>query len=367
MYAAAEDPTRWPEALATAQNLAGAVAAGVFVQDLKERTGWLRVHLGGDARYVESYHRYYARINPWFATSEVTSRPGTVSLVGESRPLIGTEYYQDFWRPQGFGPTLSAYLRNDGRFVEGLILTREKGTNFTAAEVALLERLAPWLVQASRIEQALSAATAEREALSAAIEHVVHGVVLLDRQAEISFANSVARELLAEGDAIALKRGAIMAAGPCKGPSLTKLIDAALRTSLPGARPTGGLTSIERASGHPITVRVVPLPNGYRAAATQRAAVALFVVDQEKHHLLDQDELRKVYDLSPAEARLAVRIANGLTLDQIAQEIHGPGKETLRTQLRAVFRKTQTRRQAELMHVLLSRIGSARPPKPRQI
>jgi DNA-binding CsgD family transcriptional regulator len=63
--------------------------------------------------------------------------------------------------------------------------------------------------------------------------------------------------------------------------------------------------------------------------------------------------LQSLYDLTPAETRLAVEMANGRDLDEISEHF-GISKHTVRAQLKAVFQKTDTRRQAELVKLLLT-------------
>jgi DNA-binding CsgD family transcriptional regulator len=80
-----------------------------------------------------------------------------------------------------------------------------------------------------------------------------------------------------------------------------------------------------------------------------------------------------MFGLSPAEARLAVALHDGLSLTEIADRLT-LSRETLRTQLRMVFDKTGTRRQGALIRLLadLAREGrlvrqrhaEARAPRP---
>jgi len=61
--------------------------------------------------------------------------------------------------------------------------------------------------------------------------------------------------------------------------------------------------------------------------------------------------LRALFDLTPAEARIAAALAEGLTLDQIAARF-SVSVETVRSQVKAVLAKTGTHRQAELAALL---------------
>jgi DNA-binding CsgD family transcriptional regulator len=57
--------------------------------------------------------------------------------------------------------------------------------------------------------------------------------------------------------------------------------------------------------------------------------------------------IRGLFDLTPNEARVARGIAQGLTIDEIAS-CWSVERETVRTQLKAVFAKTGTSRQVEV-------------------
>ena len=69
----------------------------------------------------------------------------------------------------------------------------------------------------------------------------------------------------------------------------------------------------------------------------------------------------KLFNLTPAEGRLAAGIATGQDLDAYAQKAR-VGKSTVRSHLKSIFHKTGTRRQQELVR-LLSQVALARLPE----
>ena len=77
----------------------------------------------------------------------------------------------------------------------------------------------------------------------------------------------------------------------------------------------------------------------------------------EKQKLPDEIVLGSRFKLTPAEARIAIGIARGKPLADIA-DIHGITVQTARTQLKSVFFKTRTNRQAQLA-VLLMEVASS--------
>ena len=63
--------------------------------------------------------------------------------------------------------------------------------------------------------------------------------------------------------------------------------------------------------------------------------------------------LRQLFDLTPTEANVARLVAQGLRRDQVAARL-GVSPNTVAFHLRNVFDKTGTRRQADLMALILS-------------
>ena len=68
--------------------------------------------------------------------------------------------------------------------------------------------------------------------------------------------------------------------------------------------------------------------------------------------LPDELSLRARFQLTPAEARIALGIARGKTLANIAH-LHGISVQTAKTYLKSVFSKTHTHRQTELAILLV--------------
>jgi DNA-binding CsgD family transcriptional regulator len=66
--------------------------------------------------------------------------------------------------------------------------------------------------------------------------------------------------------------------------------------------------------------------------------------------------LSNLFGLTAAEARIASGLVGGKELREVADE-HGIGFETARSQLKAVFAKTETHRQSDLI-AQLSKIAA---------
>lgn len=83
-----------------------------------------------------------------------------------------------------------------------------------------------------------------------------------------------------------------------------------------------------------------------------RPVVMLLFYHPPSAPAVDPGLLHAVFGLTPAEARIATLLADGLSLKQIAQA-QGTRHDTVRKQLRSVYQKTATNRQPELVRLLL--------------
>jgi DNA-binding CsgD family transcriptional regulator len=107
----------------------------------------------------------------------------------------------------------------------------------------------------------------------------------------------------------------------------------------------GGLRS-------PLSVLVIPLPVETYWLAPRRAAAILFLTDPEGTRNPTAASLRGSFGLTRTEAAMAIEVLNGGGLKAAAARL-GIAPTTARTHLTAIFNKTRTRRQAELVRILL--------------
>jgi DNA-binding CsgD family transcriptional regulator len=106
-----------------------------------------------------------------------------------------------------------------------------------------------------------------------------------------------------------------------------------------------------RRAMRPLAVHSIPLDYPEEGSGDR----ALVMVDLSVPCEANPAVLQSVFDLTPAEASLAVKIGRGETPATIARG-NGVTIATVRSQLAAVFAKTNTQRQAELV-ALLARVS----------
>jgi DNA-binding CsgD family transcriptional regulator len=200
-------------------------------------------------------------------------------------------------------------------------------------------------IPASRLSAFSDPPSASDTALQA-LDLLQLGVILVDHEGQVVFANRSARSLLDERDGLTL------------GPEGLKATDSsttrALRELVRGEpQDRGGALSLPRRSGPPLALLVSPLGSEAERLTKPRPVKALFLSDPARGGETGEDTLKRLYGLTAAEARLTQELIQGRTLDEAAAQL-AISSNTARSQLRTVFSKTGVRRQSELVRLLLA-------------
>lgn len=215
----------------------------------------------------------------------------------------------------------------------------------------------------SGIEETLavapSAATAETAAGNRrasdvgllALDHIATAVIVVDGDGHVLHMNQAGSALVAEKDGLTVDANLV-----CRGamPEETQTLLATIRRqAAPGHKDdTVTAVSLSRPSmRHPLLVIAAPL--GAEPDADGQASVALFVADPDRPPALDAEVIGRLYGLTGAESRLACVLATGRDLGDAAEALHIT-QESARTYLKRIFAKTNTRRQADLVRLILA-------------
>jgi DNA-binding CsgD family transcriptional regulator len=209
-----------------------------------------------------------------------------------------------------------------------------------------------------RIHSQLELMDSERRLYAGTVDRMLVGTVTLDETGAVLKSNPVADEMLHEGDGIRLVNGAIRADLAAENRELQRLVKQALSLSGDngGMAAVADAISITRKSARgKLGVLVRSIPNTGSSKARRRPSVALFIRDAERKSEASREMVRRLFDLTPAEASLALALANGLTLDEAADGL-GIRKNTARAHLRSIFSKIGVTRQTTLVRMLLSSV-----------
>jgi DNA-binding CsgD family transcriptional regulator len=237
-----------------------------------------------------------------------------------------------------------------GNATTGLAFSLERSQDqgaFTASELDALRRLVPHIQGAGRL--ALKLAKARHEGALDAFGAFDCGALLLDWRGRVTQLNAKAEALM--GPWLAIRNGALGATDPDCDATLQKMIGVITSRWPRGNDETIDLVAVPRPPARPLVMHGAPLA---RSATDlfQQAKAVIWIVDPYANPLPWEPVLRQAFGCTRAEASVAVALAQGSDIDEIAQ-LRGVSPGTIRAQIKGIFAKTNTRRQAELVALLL--------------
>lgn len=203
----------------------------------------------------------------------------------------------------------------------------------------------------SRLSRIVSSAErfAQRQVSStlSALEQLNSAALVIDSRGVVRGVNSQAEAILCND--FRPVAGRLLATDRHSNRRLQDLI-AAVQRAERGSLPDYSPVVITRDYRPWLLVEAMPVTSfGSDMFGVGRAV--LLLTDLTVPLVTDQALLAVVFGLTAAEAKMAGRIARGNSIDEAASALR-ISRETARTQLKAVFQKTGTRRQAELAAVL---------------
>lgn len=344
IYEAAAVADQWPRVLGSLASMFGSYGA-VVVSSQRDANHWVCTPslaqaladfaaLGRPEMNLRAT-RAIARRHPGFLTDQ--------DMFTEEE-LQSDPFYMEVLRPSGLG-----WCAGSAIFVPGgdtLIVSVERQYSrgpISGTEVAALDVLRPHIARAVTFSArlGLERVRAATEALGllglpAAVLGGRHRLLIAnalfealiphvfrDQRERLSLVNTAADTLLAD----ALARDAVRAEGAVQ--------------SIP-------LPAVEGREA--LVVHLLPIRGAARDIFSSASAIVL-ATPVTASLAPAQQLLEGLFDLTPAEARVARGIGEGETVEKIAAGL-GISPQTIRAQLKSVFAKTGTHRQVELVRLL---------------
>jgi PAS domain-containing protein len=301
-----------------------------------------------------AYLRYYGALDTRRQALERIP-VGRLMMADDGR-LRTSEFFNDFLVPYGVPHAIGGRPLETATLSAVIAVLRDvRQGPFGELEAAALERMVPHLQRAARLHVQMQELRLHNQALEAALDRLPSGMIVADASGRALIINRAAEEMVAKNDGLLLRSGQLTVTRAAEAAALVRHIAEAARTAACGRGEGGGALLVSRPSGlRPFALLVAPLsPDLTLAAAHQAPAVLILVTDLNSGPAVLGKRLIELFGLTPAEACLTVALSGGKRLQDVAQE-RGVRLPTLRTQLRAILEKTGSRRQAELMRLIVS-------------
>jgi DNA-binding CsgD family transcriptional regulator len=218
---------------------------------------------------------------------------------------------------------------------------------FEASELKALGSLPARLTETASLSKAVG-----QQVLSAstnALDLVRQPAIALDRQGHVIEINSAAAAIF--GDELRIRNRRLFLRDRGANSAIEILVDR-LRTTDDTEAFAAAPIVVKRDVPPPLIIRVLPVDAAARSPFLGARAILVFT-DLKIRPGPEPDLLRRAFNLTAAEARLAAVIATGVSTEEAAERL-AIARETARKQLKSVFEKTGVHRQGELV-ALLSR------------
>lgn len=354
-FDAVADPAQWPAAIDVLARAMDAEGGLVFStdKDLPFLGGSSPLSGMMDAYVRDNWHPLNPRVMP---------EPFRVfdGFIADHDLLAGRDfsrdpYYQDFLKQQGlmWGAGTRLWLTDDQQPV---LLTLERSSaagQFSPTDLADLGQVRTDLVRALTVTRTLG--FRRLDAMLIAWETIDKAMALLDATGRLIRATRTFSAAI--GDGLTLRDNRLAAADDQDAAALVASLRGALRplTSKQTAQSTSLV--IRRPSRRPpLVLDILPVPENWETTLIG-ARVLVHLRDPARVVPARADLLRSAFSFSPREAELATLLTRGLDLSEAAEAL-GVTRPTVRSQLAALFNKTGTHRQAELV-ALLNRYAGA--------
>lgn len=266
--------------------------------------------------------------------------------------LADTSFYRKFLVPQDMAYAAGCIVLREGVWQTELYLQRtSRHSPFSPDEIERLNLLVPHLQRAIQMRQRFIEMQFDQNVLAGGLDVLAMPTLLFDEYGRVAHFNRSAAPLLNDRSYFWLEFGQIQTCDPVTTRKLQFELGNAIRISRGDDIAFTSVLLLPRPGRMPLMMMLAPVH--LKVSPVRQGAALLFISDPENTPGVTTDSVRSLFGLTAAEAELAVALCGGQTLEKVARE-RGTSIHTIRSQLKSLFNKTGTRRQADLVSLLLS-------------
>jgi DNA-binding CsgD family transcriptional regulator len=346
IYDAALDPLLWSDVLKKICTFVPGAAANIFIQDAVAKRANTGFGWGNDPYYERIYLEKYAKINPLFPGilfCEVGQVFSTSDII-PYKQMQRTQFYEEYLKPQGWGQGLGAVLEKSATSCAIFAVPQyERLGPIDKRRLDQMRVLVPHVRRAVLIGKAMDLQRATSEMLGRTIDALTAAIYIVDESGRIIHANRQAMDLLAQNDVLLNVNGHLHT----KDVAADLTLQENLVAFAAGRVITGKDTLILR-DGHShqrYVTHVLPLTSGARrnVGSALSAVAAIFVQKAALNVSTVPELIAAAHGITPAELAVLLAIIEVGGVPDVASLL-GLSQTTIKTHLRSIFKKTNTRR-----------------------
>lgn len=374
IYDAGLQPTHWPNVMSQ--------LAGVF--DVPQALMFTFAHSPAQGGFTFSHNITQASLEVWGAKGinedpwvQSSARQGflvegTVAIDSQLLPeeeLLRTDFYREILEPLGISKVCSGVVF-DGTDAHKIptalsVFRGLKDPAFNSGDAELTRRLILHFSRSLGVMFHLRDSQLQVASTLAALDSLACGVALLSPTGQVQFANQAAQEHLRKAEGLRIRPAQGANAGTLAlHPRLLSFegrFQQSLHLALTGLTDDAqeGFSEailLPAVQGPPsCVVHVAPLGDArsFSGAGAAPSQAIVFIYDLHQASSVPIEQMMTLFGMTRAEALVARQITQGGTVEQMAERLGITGN-TFKTQLQAVYAKSGTRRQTDLLKLMLA-------------
>lgn len=356
LYASALDPDGWTAALDGIVTLVGGGHAILVAGDPGGATPFVATaRLASDHRALFLAPESMPLFAPFLASKPAAGTAVLRQQIMDDAAFERSAVYNEIIRPADGFHSINAMGRGPAPFALSLCRGRRSGM-FDGIQAGIIERLLPHVAMALEVRRRVDGGGHVDASLTRLLDRIGQAVLVTDALGQPCFANRRGGDLLAEEDGLFLGPDGLAGAGPLATRDLRRAILAATADDAAASIRV----RLPRATRPPLLVSVMPLRRlGTTIPGVPGPSAALFISEPDVPGPVDREALAETYQLTRRECDVALLLAEGLSLPEIAKRLT-LGVGAVRQYLNRVYDKTGRHSQASLV-VLVRGFATAFP------
>lgn len=359
IYDAALDDAQWPALVHALAKLINAEDSILFGSPDagNDRMVVLSPMSNADSSTAEAYEAHYWQHDIWKANASKHGLAHSGAIFHGDQfikrsAFRETEIYCDFFKPMmnGTGVVLTSILEEATPSQPmPLVLSFYKSLHaetFTSHDERLIRQLMPHLQRALLIRRKMTEERQMRQLREQVLDQSKDAILLLDTTGWILFANRKAEMMLRQGNPT-VKQGRLFS----RNIQENKVLSHALHKAQQGIGSTLKFDDKLFPAGRVAMFSPVPATRSEQLGTF--AHIMAIIAEPDKPVSGDLSAFAQLYELTPTETHVLQHLLHQLDTKEIAGLLD-ISINTLRTHLRALFAKTRTKNQRELVKFCLS-------------
>jgi DNA-binding CsgD family transcriptional regulator/PAS domain-containing protein len=356
IYEGTLEEVPWQSFLARCQTVFNASVTNLILRS-PTTPGLGSMHIvGGIPENIATYNERAYALDPFINLPE--GEVVTLHEFVDREAWLASDLYRLVMEPSDLYDVMGVDFRIPHEVEVRFRICRSKaGRSFDSADRDLCRALLPHIQRAVKLHVRLHKIESERAVYAGAIDQMRVGAIILDESGRVLSVNERARALLQNKDGVALRDDTLALATRVQTRELQERIHRVIANHQAGGAAVVEAMRVPRSDNREFGLVIRPVPANLWAEAEAVPAVVIFLSDPLEQAEAPVQVIKQLFGFTPAEAALALLMANGLTLDEAAETM-GVSRNTVRTHLRAVFAKTGVTRQPMLVSLILKSVAS---------